>query len=71
VALEVIRQIERQSSAAPGKQIVVRASPEIVRWLESHADEVGPALTRRGAVRVSYEPRDEFTREGFDVGTAA
>ncbi|HEY1632050.1 MAG TPA: Rne/Rng family ribonuclease [Rhizomicrobium sp.] len=71
VGLEVIRQIERQASAAPGKQIVVRASPEIVHWLESHAGEVGPALTRRGAARVSYEPRQEFTREGYDVGTAA
>ncbi|HTQ15485.1 MAG TPA: Rne/Rng family ribonuclease [Rhizomicrobium sp.] len=71
VALEVIRQIERQASAAPGKPVVVRASPEIVRWLESHDEEVRPALARRGAPRVSYEPREEFTREGYDVGTAA
>jgi ribonuclease G len=71
VALEVIRQIERQASAAPGKLIVVRASPEIVRWLESHSEEVKPALARRGAARVAYEPRDEYTREGYDVGTAA
>jgi ribonuclease G len=71
VALEVIRQIERQANAAPGKQILVRAAPEIVRWLETHGEDVRPALARRGAVRVSYEPRDEFTREGFDVGTAA
>jgi ribonuclease G len=71
VALEVIRQIERQANAAPGKLIVVRASPEIVRWLESHGEEVKPALARRGAARVAYEPRDEYTREGYDVGTAA
>ncbi|HEY2070729.1 MAG TPA: Rne/Rng family ribonuclease [Rhizomicrobium sp.] len=71
VALEVIRQIERQANAAPGKAVVVRASPEIVGWLESHDEEVRPALARRGAVRVTYEPRDEFVREGYDVGTAA
>ena len=71
VALEVIRQIERQANAAPGKSVVVRASPEIVRWLESHDEEVRPALARRGAARVAYEPRDEYAREGYDVGTAA
>jgi ribonuclease G len=71
VALEVIRQIERQANAAPGKSVVVRASPEIVRWLESHDEKVRPALARRGAARVAYEPRDEYAREGYDVGTAA
>jgi hypothetical protein len=49
----------------------VRASPEIVAWLETHGDEVRPALARRGASRVVFEARDEFAREGFDVGTAA
>lgn len=71
VALEVLRRIERQAAAAPGKQIVVRASPEIIRWMDMHNDEVRTSLARRGASRVSFEARDEFAREGFDVGTAA
>ncbi len=71
VALEVLRRIERQAVAAPGKQIVVRASPEIIRWIETHDDEVRTSLARRGAARVAFEARDEYTREGFDVGTAA
>jgi ribonuclease G len=71
VALEVLRRVERQAAAAPGKQVVVRASPEIVRWMQAHDDEVRNALTRRGAPRVSFEARDEYVREGFDVGTAA
>jgi ribonuclease G len=71
IALEVLRRVEKQAAAAPGRQIVVRASPEIVRWLESHDEEVRSALARRGAARVVFEPRDEYTREGFDVGTAA
>jgi ribonuclease G len=71
VALEVIRRVERQAAAAPGKQVVVRASPEIVDWLERHGEEVRTALARRGAARVVFEARDEFAREGFDVGTAA
>ena len=71
VALEVLRRVERQAVAAPGKQVVVRASPEIVRWMQTHDDEVRHALARRGAPRVSFEARDEYVREGFDVGTAA
>ncbi|MBS0273293.1 MAG: Rne/Rng family ribonuclease [Proteobacteria bacterium] len=71
VALEVIRRVERQAAAAPGKQVIVRASPEIVEWLETHGEEVRSALARRGASRVVFEARDEFAREGFDVGTAA
>jgi len=71
VALEVIRRIERQAAAAPGKTVVVRAAPEIVKWLEMHDEEVRPALARRGAARVTLEPREEYKREGFDVGTQA
>ena len=69
VAMDVLRRIERQSTAAPGKPIHVRAAPEIVDWLIMHDDEVRTALARRGAARVSFEKRDEFAREGFDVGT--
>ena len=69
VALEVIRRVEREAAAAPGKPITVRAAPEIVRWLEAHGDDVRPALARRGAPRVAFEARPEFTREGFDVGS--
>jgi ribonuclease G len=71
VALEVIRRIERQAAAAPGKTVVVRAAPEIVKWLEMHDEEVRPALARRGAGRVTLESREEYKREGFDVGTQA
>ena len=71
VALEVMRRIESAAAAAPGKPIKVRAAPEIVHWLCAHGDDVRAALARRGAARVSLEAREEFTREGFDVETAA
>jgi len=71
VALEVLRRIEREAMAAPGKQVMVRAAPDVVRWLDAHGDEVRIALARRGAARVSYEAREDFAREAFDVGTAA
>ena len=66
-----MRRIEREAAASPGKQIVVRASAEIVRWMEMHDDEVRTSLARRGAARISFEAREEYTRGGFDVGTAA
>ncbi len=69
IALEVIRRVEREAQAAPGKPITVRAAPDVVRWLEAHGDEVRPALARRGAARVEFEARAEYAREGFDVGS--
>jgi ribonuclease G len=67
VALEVLRRIERESSAVPGKAIHVRAAPEVVNWLADHEEEVRGALARRGAARVSFEANEAFAREGFDV----
>ncbi|HEY5049214.1 MAG TPA: Rne/Rng family ribonuclease [Rhizomicrobium sp.] len=69
VAMDVLRRIERQAASAPGKTILVRASPEIIEWLKLHDNEVHPALARRGATRVCVESRAEFNRGGFDVGT--
>jgi ribonuclease G len=69
VALEVVRQIERAAAAAPGKPIQVRAAADVVRWLETHEDEVRTGFARRGAPRVSFQACAEFHREGFDVGT--
>jgi ribonuclease G len=69
VALEVMRNVERTAAVAPGKPIVVRAAPEVVRWLEDHGDEVKASLARRGAPRVRFEPHDGYAREGFDVAT--
>jgi ribonuclease G len=67
VALEVLRSIERTAAAAPGKPINVRASAEVVRWLDEHDEEVRAALARRGAARVTFEVNEAFAREGFDV----
>lgn len=71
VALEVLRRVESQAAAAPGKMVVVRASPEVVDWLENLGEEVHRSLARRGAPRVSFESCEAYARGGFDVGTAA
>ena len=70
VALEVMRRVERTAAAAPGKTIVVRAAPDVVRWLEDHGEEVQISLARRGAARVRFEANESYAREGFDVATA-
>ena len=69
VAFEVLRSVERTAVAAPGKPIQIRASAEVVRWLDEHGEEVRAALARRGAPRVTFEVNDLFAREGFDVTT--
>jgi ribonuclease G len=69
VALEIVRQVERAAAAAPGKPIEVRAAPDVVRWLNKHEDDVRTGLARRGVPRVSFQAREEFGPEGFDVGT--
>ena len=54
----------------PARPIIVRAAPEVVRWLNGarrrSAHRPGPPRRRRAW---PFEPRDEFDREGFDVGT--
>jgi ribonuclease G len=69
VAMEILRRVEREALHAPGRPIVVRASPEVVEWLQAHDSGLRPALVRRRVPRVSFEPRPEFAREGFDVAT--
>ena len=66
VALAVLRSIERQARAAPGRAILAEAAPDVADWLNTHAHEIMPALERRGAGPVSFQAGD-FAREGFDV----
>ncbi|MGH6877492.1 MAG: Rne/Rng family ribonuclease [Rhizomicrobium sp.] len=67
VAMDIMRRVEREALHAVGRPIVVRASPDVIRWFESHEAELRTALARRRAPRVTFEARQEFAREGFDV----
>jgi ribonuclease G len=69
VALDMLRRVERAAAAAPGKAVVLRAAPVMVRWLEAHEDEIRPALARRGVVQLRIETNNEQRRENFDVLT--
>lgn len=67
VALEILRRVEREALHAPGRPIVVRAAPEVVYWIDTHGAELRAGLARRNVSRVTFEPRNEFAREGYDV----
>jgi ribonuclease G len=69
VAVEMMRRIERAAAAAPGKEILLRAAPGMVRWLEAHEDEIRAGLVRRGIARLRFEAHGDQRREGFDVET--
>ena len=71
VAVEMMRRMERSAAAAPGKEVVLRAAPVMVRWIEAHADEIRMALNRRGVMRFRVEAHADSRRENFDVETAA
>jgi ribonuclease G len=71
VAVEMMRRMERTAAAAPGKEIVLRAAPVMVRWIEAHVDELRGALARRGVMRFRIEAHADQRRENFDVETVA
>jgi len=66
VALEILRRVEQEAAANPGTEQIVTAAPEVVAWLNRHAAEIGPALSRRGAGRVQFEAGTCLGRR-FDV----
>jgi ribonuclease G len=66
VALAVLRRVEREARAAPGKEIMAETAPEVAAWLNAHVHEITPALARRGAGRVVFQAGN-FAREHFDV----
>lgn len=66
IGCEILRAVERSARAAPGREVAVRAAPEITARLDR--PEIRAGLDRRGVGRVRYisEARG---REDFDVGT--
>jgi ribonuclease G len=70
VAMEILRAAEREARNVPGRPVHIRAAPDVIYWLDSHGVELHAALARRRVPRVVFEPRSEFTREGFDVSAA-
>jgi ribonuclease G len=66
VALALLRAAERSARAAPGREIVARAAPEVTAWLSAWMTAHPDALARRGVGRLRLET-GAVSREAFDV----
>lgn len=67
VALEILRQVEREARANPGRELMVRAAPAVAAWLAAHDCDLRNGLARCGAGRVQFAADDTKAREAFDV----
>ncbi len=66
VGYDILRRIEAEARAAPGREVLCDAAPDVAAWLLSHETEIREALIRRGAPRVRFQSAN-FPREKFDV----
>jgi len=67
VAVDMLRRVERAAACAPGRPVVLCAAPVMVRWLESHEEEIRSGLSRRGVAQLRIETNSEQRRELFEV----
>jgi ribonuclease G len=64
VAQRILRRVEREARAWPGRELLVTAAPAVAQWLNGQG--AGEALARRGAGRVRFEA-GAMAGEVFDV----
>ena len=69
VALEILRRVEREAGANPGRALAGHAPRRrVAEWLNDHARRrCAQALARRGAARVRFEAGAKLAREAIDV----
>jgi ribonuclease G len=67
VANELLRRVEREARANPGRMLVAFASPDVAAWLDARKGALKVALERRGVPQVRFTPRSDFIRTRFDV----
>jgi len=67
VANEVIRRIEAEARANPGRAIEVRACPSVIDWLEMRDGSILADLRARIASQVSFNADGGMTRSRFTV----
>jgi ribonuclease G len=65
-AMAVLRRVEREARAAPGREVVAEVPAEVAEWFQAHREEITPNLARRGAGRVRFV-EGIFPSGGFDV----
>jgi len=66
LALDLLRRIEREARANPGRELILRAPAPVIDWLTAQEADVRAGLARRGAGRVRFEMVTGM-KEGGDV----
>ena len=61
---EILRRVEREARAWPGRELLVTAPPPVAAWLNAHG--AAEALAQRGTARARFEA-GAMTGEAFNV----
>lgn len=64
---EILRHIERESAARPGRPLTIRASGDVAAWLSDGEEALLNRLSRRLGVAILVEPRPGFPRERHEI----
>jgi ribonuclease G len=67
VANELLRSVEREARAAPGRRLKAVASPDVIRWIDARKTQIYDSLERRGAGLVTFEMKSPSPREKYEV----
>ncbi|NWH07320.1 MAG: Rne/Rng family ribonuclease [Alphaproteobacteria bacterium] len=67
VANEVLRRLEQEARARPGRNLIAHAAPEVIAWIKDAEEDVRKALARRGVARFGLEAQAAWPRTRFEV----
>ncbi|MBI1238755.1 MAG: Rne/Rng family ribonuclease [Alphaproteobacteria bacterium] len=64
---EVLRRLEREARARPGRALTVCVGPELAGWFGENAASIEEALRRRGVARYVVDRRESWPRMRHDI----
>ncbi len=67
VGNEILRKVERESAARPGRPIRVHAAGEVANWLNDSEDQLLSRLQQRIGAGVEVDSRPGFSRERYEI----
>lgn len=67
IANDVIRRLEREAKAWPGKPLTLVAAPEIVEWFNGRQHSILTNLRKRVGASITLRADQDLDRENFDV----
>ena len=69
IANEVIRRLEREAKASPGRALTLVASPEVINWFDGRQHSILTALRKRVGASITLRCDPDLGREQYDVAT--